>query len=189
MFENVAGDLRRKRSHYVLNQGFVEKYVKSILQLGTLAVLAYRFESWARRSPLWLRAALAVPGWAAGALSATLSGVRVNPTTRIGPGFIIHNFSSVLIDAESIGADFTVNQAVSVGPDWSGGARPRIGDNVYFGAGAKALGDITIGNNVVIAANALVCRSVPEGCTVTGVPARVIARSSTSHYLRLGRET
>ena len=66
-------------------------------------------------------------------------------TTRIGPGFIIHNFSSVLIDAESIGADFTVNQAVSVGPDWSGGARPRIGDNVYFGAGAKALGDITIG--------------------------------------------
>ena len=45
---------------------------------------------------------------------------------------------------------------------------PRIGNNVYIGAGAKILGDIEIGDNVKIGANAVVTKNVPDNCTVVG---------------------
>ena len=49
-----------------------------------------------------------------------------------------------------------------------------IGDNVYIGVGAKVLGNIRIGNNVKIGANAVVIKDVPDNATVVGVPARVV---------------
>lgn len=51
---------------------------------------------------------------------------------------------------------------------------PVIGDNVFVGIGAKILGDLTIGNDVVIGANAVVTKDVPSNCIVAGIPARVI---------------
>ena len=56
---------------------------------------------------------------------------------------------------------------------YEGGA-PVIGDNVYIGPGAKIFGDITIGNNVSIGANAVVNRSFPDNVIIAGVPAKVI---------------
>lgn len=50
-----------------------------------------------------------------------------------------------------------------------------VGDDVFIGAGAKILGEISIGNNVKIGANAVVLEDVPEGCTVVGVPVRIVA--------------
>jgi serine O-acetyltransferase len=185
MFSDARSDLHRKRSHYVLRGGFVEKYIMTTLQLGTLAVFAYRFGA----GVLALPAALRWPLWPLRllleALGRSLTGVGINPRTPIGPGFIIHNFSAVNIDAERVGDNFTVNQGVSIGYDWRRSGRPTIGSNVFFGAGAKALGKLTIGDNVVIAANALVINSVPDNCTVAGVPARVIARDGGSRYLQL----
>ena len=51
---------------------------------------------------------------------------------------------------------------------------PIIGDNVFIGAGAKILGDITIGDNCVIGANSVVVKSVPSNSIVAGVPAKVL---------------
>jgi serine O-acetyltransferase len=51
---------------------------------------------------------------------------------------------------------------------------PKIGDNVYIGAGAKILGGIHIGNGSVIGANAVVTHDVPPGSLVLGIPGRVI---------------
>lgn len=47
----------------------------------------------------------------------------------------------------------------------------RIGDNVYIGVGAKIIPGITIGNNAVIAAGAIVTRDVPDDMLAKGVPA------------------
>ena len=47
---------------------------------------------------------------------------------------------------------------------------PVIGDNVFIGTGAKIIGNITIGNNVLIGANAVVTKDVPDNCTVIGNP-------------------
>ena len=50
-------------------------------------------------------------------------------------------------------------------------------DNVVVGAGAKILGNITIGNNVKVGANSVVLKDVPDNCTVVGV-GRVIRRDN-----------
>ena len=74
---------------------------------------------------------------------------------------------------------------VTIGRIRGGKQDPIIGNNVYFGSGCKVLGPVKIGNNVVIGANSLVITDVPDDCTVVGVPARIISRTSTSEYLKL----
>jgi serine O-acetyltransferase len=92
----------------------------------------------------------------------------------IGPGFVArHGYSSILA-AERIGANCFVHHEVTIGWDETGQHPPRIGDDVFIGAGAKILGAVTIGDRVRIGANAVVLRDVPDGCTAVGVPARII---------------
>jgi serine O-acetyltransferase len=56
---------------------------------------------------------------------------------------------------------------------------PRLGNNVYVGPGSKLFGNITIGNNVAIGANAVVNTDVPDNVTVGGVPAKIISGVSS----------
>ena len=55
-----------------------------------------------------------------------------------------------------------------------GAGPPTIGDDVWIGPGARILGDISIGNNSVIGANAVVTKSFPANSVVGGVPARLL---------------
>ena len=57
-----------------------------------------------------------------------------------------------------------------------GKRHPTIGNNVMISAGAKVLGSFTIGDNVKIGAGSVVLESVPDNCTVVGVPGRVVKR-------------
>ena len=66
------------------------------------------------------------------------------------------------------------NSGVIIGTNGSEASRPTLGDNVGFGPGAKAFGKITIGNNVFVAANAVVVKDVPNNCIVGGVPAKIL---------------
>lgn len=52
----------------------------------------------------------------------------------------------------------------------------EVGDNCYFGTGCTILGPCKIGNNVTIGAGAVVTHDIPDGCTVAGVPAKIIKR-------------
>jgi serine O-acetyltransferase len=97
---------------------------------------------------------------------------------EIGGGLVArHGYSSILT-ADRIGANCFVHHEVTIGWDEVGDHPPRIGDNVFIGAGAKILGAITIGDNARIGANAVVLRDVPAGCTAVGVPARIIDPSA-----------
>lgn len=54
-----------------------------------------------------------------------------------------------------------------------------MGDNVYIGPGAKIFGNVVLGNNMMIGANAVVTKSFPEGyCKIAGVPAKIISNES-----------
>jgi len=82
-----------------------------------------------------------------------------------------------------IGKNVTLFQGVTLGGTGKehGKRHPTIGDNVVIGAGAKVLGNITIGNDSMVGANAVVIRDVPEHSTVVGVPGR-ITRIKDRHF-------
>lgn len=93
-------------------------------------------------------------------------------TKNIGEGlFINHGFSTV-IGAKSIGKNCRINQQVTIG-DYFGG-KPVILDNVHIHSGAIIIGDIIVGNNSNIGANATVFRDVPDNCTVFPTQSRVM---------------
>lgn len=94
---------------------------------------------------------------------------------KIGPRLFIQHGFSTIITADTIGADCWINQQVTIGFTAGGGA-PTIGDRVTINAGAKVLGGITIGSDVVIGANAVVVKNVPSNVTVVGVPAYIVRR-------------
>ena len=59
---------------------------------------------------------------------------------------------------------------------------PKLGKRVNVGAGAKLFGNITIGDDANIGANAVVLIDVPPGATAVGIPAKVInAKKSEDH--------
>ena len=81
-----------------------------------------------------------------------------------GLGIVIH--PRVLI-----GNNVTIGQHVTIGGSMGKYGVPIIGDNVFISTGAKILGEIGIKNNVVVGANSVVTKSVPNNTVVGGVPA------------------
>ena len=101
--------------------------------------------------------------------------------------YIQHGFATY-ISAQRIGKNFSVNQQVTIGHNGTGQS-PIIGDNCMVMCGAKVLGDITIGNNTRIGANAVVIREYKRGYGVlVGVPAVPKNESSKERLKQLGIE-
>lgn len=89
--------------------------------------------------------------------------------------FCIHPFSTIL-NAKSIGRNFSCRQCTTVGNklDDKPDERPTIGDNVTLGANVVVIGNIHIGNNVIVGAGSVVVKDVPDNAVVAGNPARII---------------
>src|SRR6185503_10412958 len=106
-----------------------------------------------------------------------LTGIEIHPSAIIGKGFFIdHGMGVVVGETAEIGEYVTLFQGVTLGGAGKerGKRHPTLGNHVVVGAGAKILGGIRIGDNVKVAANSVVLKSVPANSTVIGVPARVI---------------
>ena len=68
-----------------------------------------------------------------------------------------------------------------------GDCAPIIGDNCIISSGAKIIGGITLGDNVVVGANAVVTKSFPSNTVIAGVPAKIISYNSNEiirHYIK-----
>ena len=101
--------------------------------------------------------------------------------TRIGPGFRVdHGQALVINDGTVFGANCTVRNSTTIGnkrlEDGSYSRAPRFGDRVDIGANAIIIGPITIGNDVMIGAGAVVLKDVPPNSVVVGNPGRIIPR-------------
>jgi len=176
-------DIQRKQNNYVMINRFFNRVVKIYLQHGTLAVAFYRLGEYgyAMNHPLaWLARLLHT---VVRPVVVVFTGVDINPRLSIGPGFVIHNFSDVHVDAQSIGENLTLNQGVYIGSSWRRDGKPTLGNNVFVGAGAKILGNITVGDNVVIAANATVDKDVAANSLVAGVPGLVLKTNQDGDYV------
>ncbi len=103
--------------------------------------------------------------------------VDINPATRIGRAvFIDHGTGIVIGETAVVGDDVSMLQGVTLGGTGaeSGDRHPKVGNGVLLGAGAKVLGNITVGDNAKIASGSVVLKPVPVGCTAAGVPARLV---------------
>lgn len=109
-------------------------------------------------------------------ISRSYTGVDIHPGARLGRRLFIDHANGVVIgETTKIGTDCVLFHQVTLGGvSMSKGKRhPTLGDRVMVGAGAKVLGPIHVGSDARIAANAVVVRNVPAGCSAIGVPARV----------------
>lgn len=89
--------------------------------------------------------------------------------------FVSFNADTIACPIMQNSQNCEINICVNIGHNYGGGGAPQIGDNCFIGPGAKIFGDIVIGDNVKIGANAVVNKSFPEGdCTLVGVPARKV---------------
>ncbi|WPL15365.1 Serine acetyltransferase [Thiorhodovibrio winogradskyi] len=107
------------------------------------------------------------------------TGIEIHPGADIGRRFFIdHGMGVVIGETAVVGDDCTLYHGVTLGgTSWQKGKRhPTLGRDVVVGAGAKVLGPIEIGAGARIGSNAVVVKPVPAGCTVIGVPGRVIER-------------
>ena len=106
-----------------------------------------------------------------------LCGCSIPPGVEIGEGTrLAHNGLVVVIHDKCVIGKNTVIQANVVLGGKNGEGGPKIGDYCYIGAGAVILGEIDIGNDVIVGANAVVTHDVPAGSVVVGVPAKVVKK-------------
>ena len=98
------------------------------------------------------------------------------PINTFGPGLYIQHRGTICVNGSArIGSNCRINVDVNIGTNMEKEEEaPIIGDNCFIGGGAKVIGDIKIGDNVIIAPNAVVVKDVPDNAVVGGVPAKII---------------
>jgi len=110
-------------------------------------------------------------------------GVDIHPAARIGTGVMIDHAHSIVIgETAVVGNDVSMLHSVTLGGTGKedGDRHPKIGDGVLIGAGAKVLGNISVGHHSRIAAGSVVLTEVPPCKTVAGVPARIVGDAGCS---------
>lgn len=140
---------------------------------GLWALLFYRHAHWLHQKGLRF-----LPRFVS-AIGLFLTTIDIHPAATIGRRvFIDHGVGVVIGETAIIGNDVVIYQQVTLGGVSlnKGKRHPTVEDNVVIGAGAKVLGNITIGANSKVGANSVVVKDVPPDCTAIGIPARVIKR-------------
>jgi serine O-acetyltransferase len=167
MFDNIRQDLRAHGGDWGA-QGF-------------WALIVYRFGRWRYRvRPSILRKFFSFLYKIAFKFVQIITGIELPCEVEIGRNFVIDHFGGIVISGYAkFGDNCRIRNGVVVGLRRVSEPRaPVIGDNVDIGTGAKVLGPITIGNNAVIGANAVVLTDVPENCVAVGIPATIKQRRS-----------
>lgn len=123
-------------------------------------------------------------------LARFFTGIEIHPGATIGRRlFIDHGMGVVIGETTIIGDDCVLYQGVTLGGVGTGEhtckRHPTLLNNVMVSAGAKCIGDITIGNNSIIGAQTVVLKDVPDNCTVVGVPAFIVKENGKKIHREL----
>lgn len=167
MFDNIRQDLKAHGGDWGA-QGF-------------WALTVYRFGRWRYGvRPSILRKVFSFIYKIAFKFIQIITGIELPCEVEIGRNFVIDHFGGIVISGYAkFGDNCRIRNGVVVGLRRVTEPRaPVIGNNVDIGTGAKILGPITIGNNAVIGANAVVLIDVPENCVAVGIPATIKPRRS-----------
>ena len=160
MFDNIRADLQAHSGQWSA-QGF-------------WALVVYRFGRWRYGvRPVLLRKLLSAVYRSLYKLVQILTGIELPCEVQLGRNFVIDHSGGIVISGYArFGDNCRIRNGVVVGlRRVDEPCAPVIGNNVDIGAGAKLLGAITIGDNVLIGANAVVVSDVPADSVAVGVPA------------------
>lgn len=141
---------------------------------GVHAMFCYRINSF-----LWKKLHLKFLARLLSQLARFFTGIEIHPGATIGKRlFIDHGMGVVIGETTIIGDDCVLYQGVTLGGVGTGEHKvkrhPTLLNNVMVSAGAKVIGDVTIGNNSIVGAQTVVLADVPDNCTVVGVPAFIV---------------
>ena len=103
--------------------------------------------------------------------------IDIHPGAKLGKGlFFDHGTGIVIGETAVVGDEVSMLHGVTLGGTGAerGDRHPKIGRGVLLGAGAKVLGNIVVGDFAKVASGSVVLKPVPSGCTVAGVPARLV---------------
>jgi serine O-acetyltransferase len=167
MFTHIRADLQAYRGRW-WEQGF-------------WVMLVYRFGRWRYGiRPALLRKPFSLLYKIAYKLVQIITGIDLPCEAQVGKNFVINHFGGIIVSGYAkFGDNCRIRNGVSIGlRRVEAPCAPVLGNNVDVGAGAKLLGAITIGDNVLIGANAVVITDVPPNSIAIGVPATIKPRVS-----------
>jgi serine O-acetyltransferase len=156
-------------------------YGRQLSRQGLWAMAMYRFGRWRYTIRWrWLRMPFSFLYKVLKPVSEILTGIELPCEVTLGRRFRIDHFGGIVISGDAVfGDDCVIRNGVTVGLKHTGSrGAPSLGNRVDVGAGAKILGPIRIGDDVLIGANAVVLIDVPSNSIAVGVPARVIPRKA-----------
>ncbi|WP_066268349.1 serine O-acetyltransferase [Hydrogenophaga palleronii] len=165
MFENVRADYQAHGRKWGA-QGF-------------WVMLVYRFGRWRYGiRPAILRKPFSFLYKVMFKLVQVVAGVELPCEVTVGKNFVIDHFGGIVISGYArFGDNCRIRTGVVVGLSRvEDPCAPVFGNNVDIGAGAKVLGRVTVGDNVLIGANSVVTRDVPSDSIAVGLPAVVKPR-------------
>ncbi len=111
------------------------------------------------------------------------TGIEIHPGATIGRRcFIDHGMAVVIGETTEIGDDVTLYQGVTLGGTGkdTGKRHPTIGNRVIVSSGARVLGPFKVGDDVKIGSGSIVLNEIPPGCTVVGIPGKIVRRYGES---------
>lgn len=170
LFERLREDIATFKQRDPAARSSLEIF---LLYPGLKAIRMHRRANWCYRHGLFF-----VARWIS-QRAAHKTGIEIHPAATIGRRFFIDHGTGVVIgETAVIGDDVIIYQGVTLGGTGkdSGKRHPTLGDNVMVGAGAKVLGNFTVGSDSKIAAGAVVLGPVPENSTAVGIPAHIVRR-------------
>ena len=105
--------------------------------------------------------------------------VEIPESAAIGPGIQVwHGFGLVINPGAKIGSNVLLRHTTTIGNKYDGSPCPVIGNNVQIGAHTIIIGDVTIGDNVIVGAGCVISKSIPADSIVYGNPLVIKKRTS-----------
>lgn len=171
MLDYLREDYRR---YLEAEEGRALGWLRAALKYGFIAVCVYRYGRWTRTLPRLVSLPFKLVYHLLNVPCELALGIRLSVSRSIGPGLYIGHHGGIIFGGDA-GRNLSIAQGVTVGYKGAGKSThpPRLGDDVYLGAGSMVIGDVHVGSGSIIGANTVVTRNVPPRTRVVSAAVRM----------------
>ncbi|WNO09043.1 hypothetical protein [Teredinibacter sp. KSP-S5-2] len=171
MIKPFMADMAYKKAIFVAD-GASPNTIKIMLSDGTGANFLYRLMRFFAGYKILIPLAMIIQY-----LNKLLNHCVIGIKADFEPGFVLMHPTGVVINSKVRGgSNIVVESGVVIGDEK--GKSPKLGNNIFIGAGAKVIGGVTVGDNSKIGANAVVVKDVAQNDSVGGVPAKSLRKKA-----------